>query len=78
MKDGWAIVKQDGKYGYVSREGTVLAPVYDEARYFREGFAPVKQKQWGVIDTAGQFVVPCGYDDAGPYVSDGLLAAEKG
>lgn len=77
MKDGWAIVKQDGKYGYVSREGTVLAPVYDEARYFREGFAPVKQKQWGVIDTAGQFVVPCGYDDAGPYVSDGLLAAEK-
>ncbi len=78
MKDDWAVLKQDGKYGYVSRDGTILPPVYEEARYFQDGYAPVKQDgKWGVIDETGRFAVPCQYDDAGPYVSDGLLAAEK-
>ncbi len=77
MKNGWAVIRQNGAYGYVSRDGVLIEPVYDEAHYFSEGYAPVKQKKWGVIDETGALVVPCQYDDAGPYVSDGLLAVKK-
>lgn len=77
MRGGWAVVKKDGRYGYVSRDGARIDPVYDEAHYFSEGYAPVKQKKWGVIDESGALVVPCQYDDAGPSVSDGLLAVRK-
>ena len=77
LRSGWAVVKRDGKYGFVSKEGARIAPVYDEAHYFSEGYAPVKQKKWGLIDETGALVVPCQYDDAGPAVSDGLLAVKQ-
>lgn len=77
MRNGWAIVKKDGKYGYVSREGALIDPIYDQAHYFSEGYAPVKDRKWGVIDEEGRLVIPHEYDDAGPHVSDGLLAVKR-
>lgn len=75
--DGYALVKRDGKYGYLAKDGAEISPAYKEARYFKDGFAPVKDKKWGAIDTAGNLVIPCEYDDAGPAFSDGLLAVKK-
>lgn len=75
--DGFAIVKSDGKYGYIDREGQAIPPEYKSARYFKNGLAPVKDKKWGVVDAKGMMIVPYTYDDAGPYYSDGLLAVKK-
>ena len=72
-----AIVKADGKYGYLSLDGKEIAPVYQEARYFEDGLAPVRSKgRWGVIDKEGHEVVASHYKDVGPSYSDGLLAVE--
>lgn len=38
---------------------------YEEAWYFREGLAPVRQgNQWGYIDSSGRWVIPCQFDSA--------------
>lgn len=74
-----SIVKENGKYGYLSLDGKEIAPVYQEARYFEDGLAPVREKgKWGVIDTAGNMVVQPSYKDAGPIYSEGLLAVKNG
>lgn len=79
FRNGMAIVKEDGKYGYLSLEGKEIAPVYQEARYFADGLAPVRQKgKWGVIDGNGNFVVNPSYKDSGPAYSEGLLAVKNG
>lgn len=77
FQDGFAVVKKDGRYGYLRLDGTEIAPVYKEARYFKDGFAPVKDGKWGVINEKGETAVPFLYDDAGPFVSEGLLAVKK-
>lgn len=77
FQNDMAIVKADGKYGYLSIDGKEIAPVYQEARYFEDGLAPVRSKgRWGVIDRKGKEVVAPHYKDAGPSYSDGLLAVE--
>ena len=78
FKNSMAIVKSDGKYGYLSLSGNEIAPVYQEARYFDDkGLAPVRDKgRWGVIDKDGTVVVTPRYKEAGPSFSDGLLAVE--
>ena len=77
FKDGMALVKRGGKYGYLRADGREIAPAYKEARPFAGGAAPVKNGKWGVIDTSGKMVVPFQYDNAGPFFSGGLLAVEK-
>lgn len=78
FKNSMAIVKSDGKYGYLSLSGNEIAPVYQEARYFDDkGLAPVRDKgRWGGIDKDGTVVVTPRYKEAGPSFSDGLLAVE--
>lgn len=48
-------------YGFVDVKGNwVIAPQYIEVKYFRDGYAAVKQEGgWGVIDTSGKLVIPC-------------------
>lgn len=75
--NGFAVVKRDGRYGYLDKDGREITPVYKEARYFANDHAPVKDKKWGVIDSSGMITVPCRYDDAGPFFSEGLLAVKK-
>lgn len=78
FKNSMAIVKSNGKYGYLSLDGKEIAPVYQEARYFDDkGLAPVRDKgRWGVVDRDGHTVIAPTYKEAGPSFSDGLLAVE--
>lgn len=70
-----AIVKSGGKYGYIDKRGKEIAPLYQEARFFADGLAAVKEKnKWGVIDETGAYVIAPTYSNAGPAYSDGLLA----
>lgn len=42
-----AIVKSGGKYGYIDKRGKEIAPLYQEARFFADGLAAVKEKTMG-------------------------------
>lgn len=52
------------QYSFIDTTGKVLfSPVYQDARPFSGGFAPVKQyERWGIIDTLGNEVLPTIYE----------------
>ena len=78
FQGGSAIVKLDGKYGYLFYDGKEIAPLYQEARWFAEGLAPVKMdRKWGVINQTGAVVIEPSYKDSGPSFSSGLLAVKN-
>ena len=65
-------VKLNNKWGYMKPNGEYLvAPKYDDAERFYNGFASVKlSNKWGAIDTTGRLAVKFQYDwvlSFGPY-----------
>lgn len=67
-ENGLAIAEQNGKYGFIDKEGKVTVPfIYDSVGRFSEGVALVRQKgKYGFIDETGKVVIPLIYD----YVTD--------
>ena len=59
FSEGFARVKQNGKYGFINTQGEVVAPcIYDDAGIFSEGLAHVKQNEkWSIINTQGKVIV---------------------
>ena len=55
----YAAVKQNGKWGFVDRDGgMVIPPQYEEARSFSNGLAAVKQGgRWGFIDLENNMAI---------------------
>ncbi len=78
FKDGIAVVKNDGKFGYVTQDGTQLVPCeYDYAFDFADGMANVvKNNKCGYINTTGTLVIPCEYEGATDF-SEGAAAVQK-
>ncbi|MDD4689922.1 MAG: WG repeat-containing protein [Eubacteriales bacterium] len=78
FSDGIAVVKNDGKFGYIKEDGTELVPcIYDYAFDFFEGMANVvKNNKCGYIDKTGNIVIPCEYDGATDF-SEGAAALQK-
>ena len=55
----------------------VIPSVYDDARYFSEGVAHVKQNdKYGFINTEGKVVIPCIYDEVWGF-SEGLAKVKQ-
>ena len=54
--DGLAIVKLNGKYGFIDKTGKEIIPlIYDSAGDFSEGVANVKSNgKWITIDQTGE------------------------
>lgn len=53
-----------------------LSSQYDIIRDYTEGYAAVqKDGKWGLVDGAGQCVIPCQYDEVGDF-SEGLAAVK--
>ncbi len=54
---------ENGKFGFVNREGKLkIKPQYDDARPFENGVAVVcKDKQYGIIDSKNDVVLPIKY-----------------
>lgn len=69
-----------GQFGYCSIDGkTVIEIVYDSAYNFSEGLAAVKRNgKWGFINTFGEVVVPCKYDEVDSSYKDGSGRLTKG
>jgi hypothetical protein len=76
---GLSMVKKDGKYGFVDKDGKVVIPlVYDESVTMSEGYAPVRKGDlWGYIDSLGTVTLEPQFSDALCY-HEGLAAVKKG
>lgn len=85
FSDGLAIVRKDGKTGYIDTKGNEVIALSDKYAYydFSEGLAAVgKDGKYGFIDKSGNLVIPINYDDIGdmdsePYFHEGLSAVCK-
>jgi hypothetical protein len=70
---------EDGEsVGFKDKDGKqVVERVYDAAMDFSDGRAAVcLDGQWGYIDTQGELVIPCIYDDYIDDFSEGLVLVE--
>ncbi len=78
FSEGLALVKKNGKWGYIDKTGKVAIPfTYNGASNFREGLALVgKNGKWGYIDKTGKVAIPFIYDDAG-FFSKGMATVCK-
>jgi len=82
MKEGMAVIKKDGKWGFVNERGIIAVPLmYDLTQDFSEGLAIVEKigafgAKYGYIDKNGNEVIPLIYTDAEPF-SGGFAAVEN-
>ena len=60
FSEGFARVKQNGKYGCINLQGEVVIPcMYDWITDFFEGLSKVEQgRVWSVINKEGKVIVP--------------------
>ena len=75
--DGMLLLEHNGLYGFMDTTGAWIAePIFDHAEPYYEGLAVLRTPdgRFGMIDTAGNIVLPFAYE----YISscsDGLIAA---
>lgn len=76
--DGVMLLEKNGVFGYMDYTGAWLnTPEYEAAEHFSEGLAPCKKDgRWGMIDTAGNTVLPFIYDYIQP-TSSGVIIAHS-
>lgn len=78
--DGLSAYYENGKWGFVSRNGVVeLAPKYDEVGDFHNGLCIVKEgDKYGVIDKKGVYVHPCTFVSIDEFDGDVAFAEKDG
>lgn len=64
FNDGFAIIRRNGKYGYINSKGDeILKCIYDTIEFFGSSEANLMcvklNGKWGVIDTNGKEIVKC-------------------
>jgi len=85
FSEGMAVLKMDGKYGFIDKEYDsskndkfVIEPQFEDAFNFREGLASVKiNGKRGYIDKTGKFAIKPQFDIALPF-SEGLAGVKIG
>ena len=77
FSEGLAVTEQEGKYGFVDRDGRTVIPFrYDWADAFDEGLALVRQNDlFGLIDKTGREVLAPVYEDIRWRSSNGVIPA---
>jgi cold shock CspA family protein len=56
-------LKKNGLWGYLLDEGKTSPFIYDEVRGFKDGYAKVKSRKWGIIDNNYNWVIEPSYDE---------------
>ncbi|HFC01119.1 MAG TPA: WG repeat-containing protein, partial [Phaeodactylibacter sp.] len=76
---GIAIVKKDGKWGIINRNGMpVISPKYDKIETFENGYAKVRIDGFsGLTDLDGKVIVPPDFEYIS-YAGSGLFRVEQG
>lgn len=83
FNDGFAIIKRNGKYGYINSKGDeILKCIYDTIEFFGSTEANLTcvklNGKWGVINRKGDMVVECIYGgDAIGLLRDNTIAIKK-
>jgi len=74
-----ALVKKDGKYGFLNTDGKLVVPIqFEDAYSFHDALAPVKlDGKWGYINLTGKTVIPHQFEEA-VWFWEGLGAVKKG
>lgn len=69
MKEQLYVIRDNGRYGYIDRNGfVIIKPQYEEAYYYNGGLARVRvHNKYGFIDKAGNFAVQPKFDDAADF-----------
>lgn len=76
--EGWALVKDQGKYGFIDQAGNSSEIKYEEALPFEEGLAAVKlDTKWGYIDLDLKPVIPFMFEKAEPFYQ-GKASVKRG
>ena len=77
-ENGVVVVKLGEKYGCVSLNDSVIAPmIYDSIDYFSDGLAPVSiGGKWGYIDMQGKLVIECQFDWAFPFMDGSAIVGQ--
>ena len=69
-QNGYLLVCDDeGRVTFLNQKGDEIGSYWADARPFSEGFAAVGKDfyNWGYIDTRGKLVIPCKYEEVGPF-----------
>jgi hypothetical protein len=80
FSEGIALVKRDGKYGFIDKTGREVIPCkYVSAQVFSGDFSKVSNNgKYGIIDKTGREIVPCSYKtDEISQFSNGLCAISR-
>ena len=69
FKDGLALVKIDGKYGFINPSGAfTIKPIFESALLFQEGLAAVKLNgKFGFIEPSGKFQIKPSFEIVGSF-----------
>jgi hypothetical protein len=81
--NGFAIIDELSSNGikkrYINTDGKVVFDAYEEARSFHDGSASVKTNgRFGFIDKNGNFIINPQFDDADPFLENGLAIVAVG
>lgn len=78
FRDGLALVKQNGRFGYINPTGKIVIPLqFEDAESFSEGLAKVvRGGKIGYIDRSGMVIINFEYDVADSF-GGGLAAVVK-
>ena len=73
-------MKKDGKWGYISTDGSVVIPFeYDDAYGAGGGLASVvKDGKCGLLDYSNRIIVPLEYDDISSFEAGVAYAIKDG
>lgn len=81
FREGFALVKYNGKYTFINSAGFEIRKntYYDKADDFNHGVAIVKRNgKWGIIDKLGMYVLTPIYDLIAPFHEDLACVAQDG
>lgn len=81
FENGYAAAVKGGKYGIISSSGELAAGfIYEDARPFSEGLAPVKNSsgKWGYINLSGDTVIDFVYDAATCFSDGSAYVVQNG
>ena len=69
-----------GKWGYINESGEIaIEAVYDDAKRFSEGLAPIKiDNRWGFINKDGEVIIPIEYNSVEREYTDGKCLVSDG
>ncbi|MDE7376670.1 MAG: WG repeat-containing protein [Muribaculaceae bacterium] len=79
-KNGFAVFKKDGKYGFLRLDGSeAVDPIYESVSDFDGGLAAVRvDGHWGFINEKGEVVIAPQYENySSPYFREGLAYVQK-